>query len=117
MGFKTAEQRKEYNKKYYQKTRLKQLEQKKIYNELHKEEISIKNKKYREKNRTILNEYNNLWYKQNKETKVKDYNNSENGKKINKKHEWKRNGLNMDDFDNIYEKHINVIYVIYKGDI
>ena len=31
------------------------------------------------------------------------------GLKVNKKHEWKRHGLNMDNFDDIYDRHINII--------
>jgi len=109
MGWKTKEQQKAYNQKYYQKTRLKQLEDKKEYAQLNKEIISQKNKKYREKNKDKLNEYHREWYNKNKDTKVKDYNNSEKGIKANTKSEWKRHGINIDYFHEVYDRHINII--------
>ena len=108
MGFKTEQQRKEYNKQYYQKTRLKQLEDKKEYAKLNKERISQKNKEYREKNKDKLKEYRREWYNKNKDTKVKDYKNSEKGIKTITKSDWKRQRLNMDYFDEIYDRHITI---------
>lgn len=110
MGFKTKEQQKEYNRQYYQKTRLKQLEDKKLYYQNNRESRSQYNKNYREKNREKLKQYTKEWYDENKDTKVKDYRESENGMKLNKKSDWKRHGLNMENFDEIYDIHTKITH-------
>ena len=107
MGWKTKEERKEYNKKYYEKNRQKILLQKKEYAKRKEDEIKQKQVAHREKHRERLAANCKKWRKENPD-KIKKYNESEHGIKINKKHEWKRHGVNIDDFEEMYKRHISI---------
>ena len=76
--------RKEHNKKYYEKN---------------KEKILSKQKEYDEKNREKIKEYQKEYYKQ--------YYQTEKGKKGNRISNWKYNGVVHHNFDELYEKYIN----------
>ena len=59
----TKEQRKEYNRRHYEKNRYKIREQQRIYNEEHKEE----RKAYYQKNREKYIAYCKKYYRENKD--------------------------------------------------
>ena len=94
-----------------------------------KERKKIYNKKYREssKNNPEINKaYQKKYYEKNKEKKkerINKYNKTEkgkeekkkykqslNGKKVNTKSKWKKSGLNMENFEEIYERYTMAIF-------
>ena len=71
------------------------------YNEKNKEQM----KEYREKNKEKIAEYRIQYQKENREKRriyEQQYRNSPAGKKIRTRSQWKRRGLDMDTFDNVY---------------
>jgi hypothetical protein len=75
--------RKEYMKEYYEKN---------------KEKLDKKNKDYRENNKEKI--------KERKKEQMKEYRQTENGKKIITICSWKKQGLKYDDYDELYDKYI-----------
>ena len=67
-----TEEKKEYNKKYYQKNKLRiKLKSKKYYKN-NKKDMNDYNSKYREEHREYFREYSSKYYSENKE-KISDY--------------------------------------------
>tara|TARA_R110000868_G_scaffold1900_4_gene15006 strand:- start:29 stop:445 length:417 start_codon:yes stop_codon:yes gene_type:complete len=89
-------------------------EQSKLYYELNKEKIKQRVKKYNEENKQKISEYQKDYRKENKEQlkvyhkeKKKDFNTSEDGKKVNKIKRWKLRGVINDDFSSLYDYYLN----------
>tara|TARA_R110002153_G_scaffold167734_1_gene320471 strand:+ start:211 stop:669 length:459 start_codon:yes stop_codon:yes gene_type:complete len=100
---------KEYQKQYYEKNKEEILEKQKKY--------LIDNKKVRNKwlenNKENKKTYNKKYNENNKETikeQKKEYQQTEKGKKKTIKANWKRNGLNMENFDEIYKRYTMAIF-------
>tara|TARA_Y100000592_G_C5434826_1_gene300189 strand:+ start:852 stop:1313 length:462 start_codon:yes stop_codon:yes gene_type:complete len=106
MGFKTKEQQREYNQKYYKAKREQILKQKKEYGSKHKKEKSEYNKKYREENRDKLIQYSKEYNDKHKQ-EAELYRKSEIGRKNSRIRDWRRMGVISDDYDKLYEKYIN----------
>ena len=67
-----------------------------------------KQKEYREKNKEKLKQNSKEWYeKPENKDKVKQYQQTEAGKKSNRISKWKYQGIITDDYDALYEKFIN----------
>jgi hypothetical protein len=70
--FRSDEDIKEYNKKYYDENKEELKELNKKYKEEHKEQIKEQKKKYREENKEELKELNKKWIEKNKEC-IREY--------------------------------------------
>ena len=75
------------------------------YTENNKEKIREYQKKYRETNKEKILDYAQEYRKNNKE-KIKEYRKTPSGKKTLTKASWKRWGLNMENFEEIYNIYI-----------
>jgi len=85
------EEKKEYNRNYYIKYRKKNEETTKKYYQDNKEERRNYQKEYSEKNKE----------------KIKKYNQSLSGKKAHTKGQWKFIGLDMDNFEEVYQRYLD----------
>ena len=122
----SAEEKKERNREYYEKNKEKIKEQRAEYYEKNKEKIAEYNKEYKKKYREnkekikeqraeqlkINKERNRKYYEKNKEKRAeyaKKYYQTANGKKSNKKSQWKRNGLiaTEEEVERIYDLYLN----------
>ncbi len=104
--YRESKKGKETQKKYRESEKGKKTRE--IYYEANKEDL---NEKYRIKynnNAEDYIEYQRKYRESNegKET-IKTYQESEQGKKTRKKTEWKSMGLNIEKFEDIYERYIN----------
>ena len=91
----TPEERRKYNRLWYQKNKEKILEQKKLYHQKNKEKINENMKLYYQKNKEKKSEYDKL------------YRQTPNGKKTYTISSWKTIGLISDDYEAIYERYLN----------
>jgi len=71
-----------------------------IYKEANREEINKKSSIRKKNNRDKCNEQMRNWIK----------NNPEQAKKLNRKGAWKRAGLNMENFEEIYERYLSTTH-------
>ena len=110
--------KRQYNKKYYQKTQEKQKQTSKLYRENNKEQTLETVREWRKANPNHIIRYRKI----NKEKiaiKRKEYNNSPNGYKVTikynnssngykskKKSKWKSRGLVMDNFEEIFDRYM-----------
>ncbi len=94
----TKEERREYNKKWYEKNKERLLKKQREYNEIHKEEKAEYDKEYRkeyrEKNKEKIRE------------QKKEYYQTPAGKKTHTIADWKYKGLICDDYDSLYAHYI-----------
>ena len=67
------------------------------------------NKEYYEKNKEILLQKKKEYYENNRD-KIKEYRQTEQGKKIYRISNWKSSGVIHQNFDELYEKYINTEY-------
>ena len=112
---KLRKERDKWQKKiWYLDNKVKVKTQKKEYNENNKEKVKqlrkITSRRDYEKRRDKLLDYQKEYYKNNKESidsYKKVYNQTYNGKKKITKNSWKGYGLNMENFDEIYERYLN----------
>ena len=95
----TSEQKKEYDKKYYEEHKKKKLEYCKKYNEEHKKKRQEYSKKYYEEHKQEILEKGKEYGKEYRTTETAIKN-----KRINR---WKYTGIISDDFDELYDKYIN----------
>ena len=102
------EARKEYNKEYILKNADKLKEKRKIHAEQNPEYTKEVCRRYRENQRkNNLEEYR----RRNRESKKKYYlNNYEKCIKASRKKAWKERGLNMENFEEIYERYITTTH-------
>ena len=92
----TKEEKRQYNKEYYQKNKEKLIARQKEITEKNKEKYQEYQKQYRDNNREDIKLKNNEYNKKNR--KYRRINN------------WKYNGILSDDYDELYEKYINTEY-------
>jgi len=112
---------KEYNKKKYIENKVRHKENNKKWREANKEYIKDKNAKTYLENKETLDKRNKKWRENNKEH-IKKYNaqnyieNKEsidkrntiynfNNPKAKKKNDWKRRGLDMSNFEEVWERY------------
>ena len=106
-----------YKDKEYAKQRAKELRElnPELYKQRRKEEYKRnkekykkRSKEYREKNKDKLNEYSRIYSKNYDDTLAKKkYYQSDKGKKARMKTKWKSRNVNIENFDNFYDKYIN----------
>ena len=103
------QRRKETQAKYRKNNKEKIKEINAKYTKNNKEKINIKNENYRKNNKEKIKEVNAKYYINNKEVinkRNKEYNKTPKGKKIHKFNSWKQMGINIDNFDELYEKYL-----------
>jgi hypothetical protein len=105
----TKEEKKEYDKKYYDAHKEENKEREKQYRDNHKKEKSEYSKQYREKNKKEIAERKRLEYINNKEQHQKyskEYNNShkESTKIRSRIHTIKRHGVTPEQYGEMFNK-------------
>ena len=99
MAYKDPEKKREINRKYRENNREKCKESSRKYRENNPEKCKEYSKKYRETHPNRV-EYEKEW-KENNPEKVR---------KKNRKCKWKKNGLNMENFEEIYIRYEMAIF-------
>tara|TARA_R110002153_G_scaffold225284_1_gene377923 strand:- start:159 stop:575 length:417 start_codon:yes stop_codon:yes gene_type:complete len=89
----TKEEKAAYNKDWCEKNKEKRAAKQKEYREANKEELAVKAKAYNETPEC--------------KAKIKEYNQSSQGKKSTRIRNWKFNGLICDDYSALYDKVVN----------
>ena len=113
----TEEERKERNrissKKYYINNKEKQSVRNKKYRESEKGKEAQKKYRKSEKGKITLSKIQSKYYQNNIELnkeRTKNYKQTLNGKKANTKGHWKSYGLNMENFEEIYNRYTMAIF-------
>jgi len=108
------EKNKGYQKEYREKNKEKTKEYNRKYIETHKETYKEYQKEYREKNKEKTKEYNRKYSETNKEkNKEKNkqyqqkYRKTPSGEKAFRKGSWKYIGLDMDNFEEVYQRYLD----------
>ena len=100
---------KEKYQDYYQKNKEELLEKYQDYYQKNKEELLKKDKIKYQKNKEEILEERKDYYQKNKEEILenrKEYSKTPEGYKAYKKSNWKRQGLNMENFEEVFERYI-----------
>ena len=121
----TKEQRREYDKEYYENhkekivkrkkiyreaNKEKEAEQKKKYNEANKEERAKYAREYRKKNKEKVSATSKKWREKNKEERAnyhKEYIKTSSGIKSRIIANWKRTGIKSDNYDMLYNNYLS----------
>ena len=75
-----------------------------------KEKINKRNAEYAKNNKEKIKEINAKYYQKDKiriTERIKEYNKTPDGFKTIKKGSWKQMGINIDNFDELYEKYLS----------
>jgi len=109
------EKEKERQRKYRENNREKEREKLRKWRSENPEKVKEKARQYRKNNREKLKESNRQYRENNREKfkeRARQYseNNPDKIKKYGKKATWKASGLNMEKFEEIYERYINTTH-------
>ena len=99
---------KEKKKIYYQTNREQIIDRQKEYYQTNKEQILEYKQEYYQTNKEQIREYKQEYYQTNREEildKHKEYYQTSEGYKALKKSSWKKQGLNMDNFEEIFKRY------------
>ena len=101
--------RQDTDRRYREKNKEKIAQKKKQYHEKNREKLLQKQKEYYHENRDKLLQKNREYYDQNKD-KIREYEQSDNGRKLRRINCWKHQGIICDNWDALYDHYLKTSF-------